>query len=306
MCSQEPALQKGNGQMNTREQVFIALFLSLGDSDLMNEAVRFQWGISPPTVGNYEGPGGNVVLDEGNKAGRGPSPPRTEVGSDRWPFEKGSLFPQRLLSEPSSVPVGRRHLFLHLRCRHRPLQRGLVEITTVANHTPLELMKPCPSGLIVSELKLPLQAFGAASGLLRRNPPHGLKPLGDWFPGPMKQGSTRYRNLPTATTTFHQALLEQPILTCEADRTHEALWPTDLNEVTQAILFTIKEVGKFRRIFCVVFCIHGTAYYILWSPESSGYPGPLFIIHSDIVSLPIVRSQRLLLIARPGPGMLFE
>src|SRR5664279_1944093 len=115
------------------------------------------------------------------------------------------------------------------------------------------------------------------------HPPHGTKPDRQRCPRILENRSCRYRHLIPATRTLPDPRSERPSFGVIAARTPKPFWPAQAEQILSAGLLAAKPRFEFRKSpgIALHHLFPGSLRYLLWSPESSGYPSYPFVLSKN-------------------------
>lgn len=126
------------------------------------------------------------------------------------------------------------------------------QIAPRSHHGAAQPVQHRPGGLMPAEAEDVWQAQGAGSVLLRRPPPHGLKPQPKRNMRVLKCGSGRHGNLMPAVVTPQQRDAHRRILLVAATRTTRTLRP-QLSQAFPAVVIAAKACAEFLQVTRIVF-----------------------------------------------------
>jgi len=138
-----------------------------------------------------------------------------------------------------------------------PLQR----LATGADHRASQFMQPGPSGLIASQTQEPLEALGAAAGLLGADPPHGSKPDAQRLARAVHDGPSGQRDLASTGAAHQQISLVDPGLSPAAHPAAEAVRPAYAKQVLLVGFLGAKALIELAQGGRVVLRAHRTECY---------------------------------------------
>src|ERR1019366_2591106 len=115
---------------------------------------------------------------------------------------------------------------------------------------------------------------GADSIFLTGHPPHGTKPDRQRGSRILKNRPRRHRDLMPATGTLPASRSQRPRFGLAAARTAKPFWPAQAEQIVPAVLLAAESSFEFRQCPRIVLLqlFHKPPHYLLWLPESSGYP----------------------------------
>src|ERR1019366_3451589 len=115
---------------------------------------------------------------------------------------------------------------------------------------------------------------GADSIFLTGHPPHGTKPDRKRGSRILKNRPRRHRDLMPATGTLPASRSQRPRFGLAAARTAKPFWPAQAEQIVPAVLLAAESSFEFRQCPRIVLLqlFHKPPHYLLWLPESSGYP----------------------------------
>src|ERR1019366_7632991 len=128
---------------------------------------------------------------------------------------------------------------------------------------------------------------GADSIFLTGHPPHGTKPDRQRGSRILKNRPRRHRDLMPATGTLPASRSQRPRFGLAAARTAKPFWPAQAELIVPAVLLAAESSFEFRQCPRIVLLqlFHKPPHYLLWLPESSGYPNSAFLLGVDLASL---------------------
>jgi hypothetical protein len=275
MGAEKPPLEQRGDEVDTGHDLMAELSALADVGDLVPETIRGQPTVALPAVGVNNRAGFDALLHEAQEVWARGIVDRGETDSSHAvAIFLGSHGDQGLRTgSASSYPF----LFpSHVSLVHLDPPRESVSVRP--NHRPPQLVKHCPDRLVSLHTELTLKAQRANPTLLARDQPHRAEPQSQWETRAVEDGSRRRRNLVMAVGSFqHASPRIDPRMARPAARAAEPLGPPKPREVLPASVrgsessFELKQGGR------IVFPVGhgrylGPRHYILWSPESTGYP----------------------------------
>jgi len=272
VSTEKPALQQRDYSMNSRQQ-FGRVGLASQDRDLMSVAVALERGVAQPTIRMHNAARLDRLLYEGHLTlGR-------SVGNAPHPNA----------SDPPAILL-RRHnnqcLRLGLAATHTLFWSSHVSLVDLAgsgqsiparpHHGPSQFVHPTLSGLVASEPQHTLQTQGADTVLLAGHPPQGAEPNPQGSARVLKDRPRCQRSLVSTACALPECRAQPPCFRFSAARTTEPFRPSHPEKIVSAGFLrseALSEVCLRPRV--VLHGFHGPEHYLLWLPESSGYPHPI-------------------------------
>jgi len=139
-----------------------------------------------------------------------------------------------------------------------------------SDHSPPQLMQPCPGSFIAAKPQNPLYSSRTGAVLLAGHPPDGAKPQHQRFSRPFKDSSGNDRGLIVTRRTAYQPISRMPSFFVLAARASETIRPPQLVQILSAGLLRRKSLLQLQKILGII--LHTLEYYILWLRQSRGYP----------------------------------
>jgi len=265
MGSDQPSLNQGRYSVTERQE--IVSHISILTHDLMNVAQMLQPIVSAPVVDPHHAAGFNgLCYCRPQAPGRcvfhtlQPDSPHTlPILLCRNDYQCFSLCPTASFSRFLSTDI----CLVNLDGAGEP-------ISPWPDHSPGQLMQPCPGGFIATRSENSLHSARTGAVLLAGHPPDGSKPQDQWFSRPFKDGSGNDRGLIITRTTAYQTITRMPSFSVRAARASETIRPPQLIQICSAGLLSRKSLFQLQKVFRVI--LHVLEDYILWLRQSRGYP----------------------------------
>lgn len=158
-----------------------------------------------------------------------------------------------------SSPLFSRLSTAYIRFIHLHAARQLIPARS--HHGPSQSMEPLPGGLVTAQAQHPLQTQSIGTIFLAGNVPHGPKPKGQRFMGPMEDCPCGDRGLSATLLTMPQPSFRLPSVLALAFWTNKTIRPTKHGQVFQAGRLRSKSFFKFCQGPGIIF--HDPKHYIL-------------------------------------------
>jgi hypothetical protein len=265
MGSDQPSLHQGRHSVTERQE--IVPHGTILTHNLMDVAELLHPIVSVPGVGPHHAAGFNSLCDRRPQApGRGVCDPLKPDSSHALPILLCRNNDQ-CLSLCSTASFSR---FLSTDIHLVNLDGAGEPISPRPDHSPAQLMQPCPGGFIASQSENSLYSSRTGAVFLAGHPPDSSKPQHQRFSRPFKDGSGNDRGLITTRTTAYQTITRMPSFSVRAARAAETVRPPQRIQICSAGLLGRKSPLQFRKVFGVI--LHALKDYILWLRQSRGYP----------------------------------
>jgi len=235
--SEQPSLQRGDHQMDAREQFQGGFLPSCQNSHVVSIPLGLQPPVTLPPISMNHAARLDRVFDEPMQALTGGvrNPPHANSPDPAPIFLCGNDNQCLRLGTPAKHPFLRasRIGFIHL---HSPRQ----PIPSRTNHRPAELVQPCLCRLVTPQAQDPLHPQSAGPYLGAGHRPDRPESQDQRLVGVLEDRPSRHRDLVLARHTLEQKLPDRPSPTPAASRTDEPLRPSQPEEIVSTGLLCPK------------------------------------------------------------------
>src|SRR5439155_7292845 len=139
-----------------------------------------------------------------------------------------------------------------------------------SHHRPPQFVQPTPSGLVTSEPQHALQTEGADAILLAGHPPQSVEPHLQRGARVLENRPGSQRSLVHTTRTLPEGGTQPPPSAFPTTGAAKPFRPAHPEKIITTGFLRWEALFEVRHRARIVF--HGALHYLLWLPESNGYP----------------------------------
>src|SRR5437870_7892388 len=252
--------------MDARQQ-FRRMALAAQDRDLTSVAFAVEGEVAQPTIRMHNTARLNRLLHEGHQTVRRSVRNATHANA----------------SDPPAFRLRRHHnqgLALRFAAPHtlfRSPHGSLVDLDSSrqsiparSHHRPPQFVQPTPRGLVTAQPQHALQAEGADAILLAGHPPQSVEPHLQRGARVLKNRPRSQRSLVRAVRTLPERRTQPPRPAFPTPGAAEPFRPAHPEKIVTTGFLRTEAPYEVRQRARIVF--HGLLHYLLWLPESNGYP----------------------------------
>lgn len=140
-----------------------------------------------------------------------------------------------------------------------------------SDHGTSEFVQPRPRSAIAAQPKHPLKSQCIRTVLVACYMPDRAKTHAQRLFRVLENGTRSHRGLKSAAGTFIQSVSPGPSVIVTATGTSEPIGPSKHCQVISTVPFRAEPFLKLQQSSRII--LHDEEHYILWSPETSAYPG---------------------------------
>src|SRR5213595_1459580 len=266
MRAQQPAFQQRDDPMDARQQ-FRRIALAAQDRDLTSVAFAVEGEVAQPTIRMHNTAGLNRLLHEGHQTVRRSVRNATHANASDAP----ALLLRRHDNQGLALRFAAPHTLFrspHVSLVNLDSSRQLFPARP--HHRPPQFVQPTPRGLVTAEPQHALQTEGADAILLSGHPPQSVEPHLHRGARVLKNRPRSQRSLVRAVRTLPERRTQPPRPAFPTPGAAEPFRPAHPEKIVTTGFLRSEAPFEVRQRARIVF--HGLLHYLLWLPESNGYP----------------------------------
>src|SRR5213595_2079337 len=252
--------------MDARQQ-FRRMALAAQDRDLTSVAFAVEGEVAQPTIRMHNTAGLNRLLHEGHQTVRRSVRNATHANASDAP----ALLLRRHDNQGLALRFAAPHTLFrspHVSLVNLDSSRQLFPARS--HHRPPQFVQPTPSRLVTAEPQHALQTEGADAILLAGHPPQSVEPHLQRSARVLKNRPRSQRSLVRTARTLPERGTQPPSSAFPTPGAAEPFRPAHPEKIVTTGFLRSEALLEVRQRARIVF--HGLLHYLLWLPESNGYP----------------------------------